>query len=74
MAGILFNLLKPEAYSSMHCQIVLLHVQSNRRESMAVLQPLHDWRRNFVMIFSTFSAKGHVLSLWRAASSVSALA
>jgi hypothetical protein len=55
MACILvFILHKSKAYSFMHRQIVLLHVQSKRRADMAALQPLHDLGRNSVMIFSAF--------------------
>ncbi|MFN5998024.1 MAG: hypothetical protein ACK47C_15985 [Paracoccaceae bacterium] len=57
MAFILvFILLKPEAYSSMPCQIVVLHVQSKQRKSKAAMQALHDVWQNFVIFFSAFPA------------------
>jgi hypothetical protein len=57
MAFILvFILLNSKAYSFDACQIVLLHVQSKRSQSMAALQPMHDFGRNYVIFFSAFPA------------------
>jgi len=38
----------------MHCQIVVLHVQSNHRTSKAAMQRLHDVWHNFVIFFMIF--------------------
>jgi hypothetical protein len=55
MAFILvFILLKMEAYSSMHCQIVVLHLQSNHRTSKAAMQRLHDVWQNLGRLFRMF--------------------
>jgi hypothetical protein len=45
-------LLNSEAYSSMPCQIDVLHVQSNHRTSKAAMQRLHDVWQDFVIFFS----------------------
>jgi hypothetical protein len=47
-------LLKPEDHSSMHCEIILLHVQSKRWNGIAAMQALHDVCRNFVKLYSLF--------------------
>jgi len=53
MAFILvFILLKQEDHSSMHSQIILLHVQSKVRISIAAMQALHDVWQNFVSFYS----------------------
>jgi hypothetical protein len=56
----------------MQCHIVVLHVHSKQSHGMAVLQPLHACRLNFVMIFSVFSAECQYLSVSRGGWSVSA--
>ncbi len=58
----------------MQWQIDLLHVQSKQSYGKAGLQPMHDSGLNFVMVFSTFFRSGRVLSLLRAARSLSAVA
>jgi hypothetical protein len=55
---------KSEAYSSMHCQIGVLHVQSNRRTSKAAMQRLHDVWQNFVIFFRRFWQAAQVASLF----------
>ncbi|MBS3981661.1 MAG: hypothetical protein KGZ77_17975 [Rhodobacteraceae bacterium] len=43
-----------EAYSSMHCQIVVLHVQSKLRNGMSAMQALHGVCQIFVKAFRLF--------------------
>jgi hypothetical protein len=53
----------------MHCQIVVLHVQSNHRTSKAAMQRLHDVWQNFVIFFRHFRRSDRRASVfWRKAS------
>jgi hypothetical protein len=68
MAFILvFILLKPEDHSSMPSQIILLHVQSKVRNSIAAMQALHGVWQNFVKFYSLFrrAVRGRVAFLAR---------
>jgi len=70
MAFILvLTLLKSEAHSSMQCQIVLLHVQSNRRTSNPAMQALHDVCQNFVIYFRRFRLAARTMSYFCPAAS-----
>lgn len=42
----------------MHSQIILLHVQSKVRNSIAAMQALHDVWQNFVKFYSLFRRAG----------------
>jgi hypothetical protein len=58
MAFILvFVLLKPEGYSSLSSQIILLQVQSKVRNSIPAMRKAHDWRHEFVILISSFQIK-----------------
>jgi hypothetical protein len=65
MAFILvFILLKQEAYSSLPCQIVLLHVQSKLRNGIAAMHRLHDEWHNFVIFIRRFRQAPGAASLF----------
>jgi hypothetical protein len=47
----------------MHCEIVVLRLQSNRRTSKAAMQALHDGWQNFVISIKCFRTCLPVASL-----------